>query len=231
MIDFHSHILPCMDDGSRSVKESCELLLRLSAQGIESVVATPHFYADNESVEHFLERRRVAYESLASSLHGEMPKIILGAEIQYYQGISRLEALSDLCIGDSRLLLLEMPFCKWTEYTVKEIIDICSDGRYLLVLAHIERYLKLQSKKVIDRLMQSDILLQANADFFINITTRKKALKMLYNQQIQLIGSDCHNLDSRYPRINEALNRIEKKLGKDFVKNISDYSNSLLYNR
>jgi len=59
MIDFHSHILPKLDDGSSSSDESCKLLRCLATQGVESVVATPHFYADNESVERFLARRNL----------------------------------------------------------------------------------------------------------------------------------------------------------------------------
>ena len=57
MIDWHSHILPELDDGSRSVAESIYLINMQKAQGVGTVIATPHFYADDESVESFLERR------------------------------------------------------------------------------------------------------------------------------------------------------------------------------
>lgn len=43
MIDFHSHVLPCMDDGSKSTEESIQMLSMLREQGVETVVATPHF--------------------------------------------------------------------------------------------------------------------------------------------------------------------------------------------
>ena len=60
MIDWHSHILPKIDDGSRSLEETLELLKMLKSQGINTVIATPHFYADDESVESFLSRRQVS---------------------------------------------------------------------------------------------------------------------------------------------------------------------------
>lgn len=230
MIDFHSHILPAMDDGSKDVEESCALLNMLYRGGVKTVAATPHFYADNESVEAFLSRRTASYNSLKTELTEDMPNIVLGAEIKYYQGISHLEGLDSLCIENSNLLLLEMPFCKWTEYTVKEVINIAGNGNITVVLAHIERYIRLQSKKVFENLIESGILMQSNADFFLGIATRKKALKMLFEGNIQLIGSDCHNLDSRSPRISEAFIRIQKKFGDDFVKYINDYENGLFFN-
>ena len=56
-VDFHSHILPGVDDGSRSVEESLEMLRAVARQGIGTVVATPPFYANHDTPERFLRRR------------------------------------------------------------------------------------------------------------------------------------------------------------------------------
>jgi len=229
MIDFHSHILPGIDDGSRSVEESLEMLDRLSKQGISKVIATPHFYADNESVAEFLARRKVAYDALSNELKPDMPEILLGAEVKYYQGISHLENLKDLRIENSDLLLLEMPDCRWTEYTAKELAELSNYGSTTVVLAHIERYFEFQDIQVFDKLLQYGILMQVNASFFLELLTRRKALKMLKNHTVQLIGSDCHGVNRRPPRIGEAIDRIRKKFGDGFVKYIDDYENSLFY--
>ena len=119
MIDFHSHILPGIDDGSKDVAESLAMLSALKEQGVDTVVATPHFYANHHSVEEFLRRRQKAMDRLSAELSEGAPTIVLGAEVRYYEGISHLQNLESLCIGDSKLLLLEMPFYKWTEYTVR----------------------------------------------------------------------------------------------------------------
>ena len=58
MIDFHTHILPKMDDGSKSTEESIAMLKMQAEQGIRWVVATPHFYAEPESPQDFLQRRK-----------------------------------------------------------------------------------------------------------------------------------------------------------------------------
>lgn len=226
MIDFHSHILPRIDDGSKSVEESCAMLERLSEQGVSKVVATPHFYANDESVDEFLARRKISYDALKPRLTETMPQIILGAEVKYYQGISRLDNLNKLCAEGSNLLLLEMPMCKWSEYIVKELFDMTGFGNIVTVLAHIDRYVKFQSKATWNRLFETDLLMQVNADFFTGFFSRRTALKMLRNQTVQLIGSDCHNLTDRAPNIGDAYDCIKQKYGHNFIEFLNDYGNN-----
>lgn len=225
MTDFHSHILPKMDDGSRSTEESLLMLKSLSGQGIERVVVTPHFYANDESVSDFLSRRKISFDGLNNILTEDMPKIVLGAEVRYYDGISRLQDLKSLCIKGTNLLLLEMPFSKWTEYTLRELTDISSNGNVTIVLAHIERYMKFQKADVFYRLIESGVLMQINASFINDFFTRRKAIGLLKNGDIHFLGSDTHNMNNRAPDIGSALKIIEKKLGKEFVLSLDDYVN------
>ena len=64
MIDFHSHILPGIDDGSKNTQMSLAMIEEEKKQGVHTIVATPHFYADEDSVERFLKRRAHSYERL-----------------------------------------------------------------------------------------------------------------------------------------------------------------------
>ena len=228
MIDFHSHILPGIDDGSKDVTESLAMLSALKEQGVDTVVATPHFYANHHSVEEFLRRRQKAMDRLSAELSEGAPTIVLGAEVRYYEGISHLQNLESLCIGDSKLLLLEMPFDKWTEYTVRELIDLSCRSRIRLVLAHIERYLRMQDSSVWDRLLDSGILMQVNASFFNEFRTRRKAVRMLSDYTVRFIGSDCHNMIDRPPQMKKAFDLIQKKLGEDFLNQLNDFASSLL---
>ena len=228
MIDWHSHVLPAIDDGSRDVAESVSLLTKLSEQGVDTVIATPHFLANDESVDAFLERRQQSYESLSAEMNDQMPRVLQGAEVKYYQGISRMEGLKKLRIEGTRLLLLEMPMIRWTEYTIKELTELALSKSTKLVLAHIERYLKLQSGNVWNRLYEAGILMQVNASFFADFPTRRRALGLLQSGGIHFIGSDCHNMTSRPPRLDRAFEIIEKKLGKDFAEQIHSYGSSVL---
>ena len=228
MIDWHSHILPKMDDGSRDLEESKGLLEQLAEQGVTTVVATPHFIADNESVARFIERRNAAYDKLKKSLDVGNIEILQGAEVEYYSGISRLSELHSLCIEKTRLLLLEMPIAPWTEYTVKELVEIATAKNIVLILAHIERALKLQTSKTMQRLMGAGVLMQANASFFTDPRTKRKALKLLKKGEIQLIGSDCHSLKQRPPEIGKAYDIINRKFGEDFISSLNEYGKSVL---
>lgn len=228
MIDFHSHILPCIDDGSKSVSESLEMLKMLSEQGITKVVATPHFYANRNSVKEFTEKRGQAYNSLCNDLSADMPEIFLGAEVKYYEGISRLQGLSELCVGGTKLLLLEMSMKKWTEYTLRELSELAASGSVKIVLAHIERYLRFQQRELVQSLVEGGILIQANAEFFLSMGSRHKAFKMLSNNLIHFIGSDCHDLVYRPPRIGDAYSLIKRKAGVSFLTQMCDFSNSCL---
>ncbi len=228
MIDLHSHILPCVDDGSKNVDESLKLLSMLSKQGVDTVVATPHFLPDRESLDEFLKRRQNAFDELLSYIPDDAPQIILGAEVAYYEGISRLQELHKLSIGKSKLLLMEMPMSKWSEYSIKELTHLACSNSITLVLAHIERYLAYQDKKTLARLLECGVLLQVNASFFNDFRTRYKAFSMLNDGRIHFIGSDCHNLTHRPPCIGQAFDLIRKKSGKDFLQDFTEYQRSLL---
>lgn len=228
VIDWHSHILPGIDDGSSDVDESIELLKALAEQGVDMVIATPHFSADKESVFEFIQRRKTAYDKLAKNAYGGMSEILLGAEVEYYSGISRLEGLENLCVENTDVLLLEMPFSSWKEATVNELIGIAATKNITLVLAHIERMIKFQSRTTINRLLQSGVLMQVNASFFAEFRTRRKALSLLKSGNIQLLGSDCHNISSRPPNLGKAFEIIKKSLGEEFLNQMNEYGNSVL---
>ncbi len=222
MTDWHSHILPRMDDGSKSVEESVALLKTLKKQGVNTVVATPHFYANDETAENFIKRRQTSFQKISGYLTDELPTVLLGAEVSFYSGISRMEGLSRLKIENTDLLLLEMPFSRWTEYTVKELLELASSGKFTIMLAHIERYLSLQNASVLERLYDSGILMQSNASFFVDFFKKKKALNYLKNGKIHFIGSDCHNMTSRPPELQKAYDYISQKQGKEFLTHINE---------
>ena len=227
MIDWHSHILPGVDDGSRNVEESISILNMQMLQGVKTVVATPHFLANDDSVESFLERREKSYDELKNHLPENSPEILLGAEVKYYNGISKMADLHKLKIENSKLLLLEMPISKWTEYTVRELTELSCKGNMKIILAHIERYLSLQRQGVWEMLFENGILFQVNASFFTSFMTKHKAISLLREGMIHFVGSDCHNITSRAPKIDTAFDVIKKKFGDDYIEQMNKYGYSL----
>lgn len=232
MLDFHSHILPEIDDGAKDVEESCAMLSMLKEQGVTTVALTPHYIAMDESPREFLENRQKSFEILSSEIEccsGSLPKLLLGAEVYYYPGISKMEDLSTLTLEGTNLLLLEMPMTTWGEYAFREIEEIINTSSLTVVLAHIERYFKYIKKNDIERLLDMGALLQVNASFFFARSTKRRALKMFKNGYLSFIGSDCHSTKHRPPRIGEAIDVIKDKFGQqsveDFFNKQKDYLN------
>ena len=228
MIDFHSHILPAIDDGSQSVEESLEMLRALKAQGVDTVIATSHFYATHRSPESYLQRRNAAFDKLKQVLTDDCPRIILGAEVLYFPGISRVDALESLCTEGTDLLLLEMPFTSWSESMIAEVNEMARNHRVQLIMAHIERYYFKQKVSVWDEFLSRGILMQSNADFFLPFWEGRKALKLLREGRIHLLGTDCHNMTDRRPRMDEAVRRIQRTVGSETLEEIDQLGHRLL---
>lgn len=179
-----------------------------AAQGIGRVAATPHFYPAETSPERFLARRDAALEKLLAAWRPGLPELLLGAEVYYFEGMGRAEAMDALRLEGTELLLLEMPFETWTERMVAEVLSLQHRGGIRVLMAHIERYIRFQKKDVWDILLEEGVLMQCNASFFLQWNTRRKARRMLEEGRIHLLGSDCHNMGPRPPRMGEALAAI-----------------------
>ena len=137
MTDFHTHILPCMDDGSGSAGESAAMLREERNQGIRNVVLTPHFHARDDSIPSFLCRRQQAWNHLLPHLPPQCPNLFLGAEVGYFEGIGAAEGIRQLRVEGSSLLLLEMPFCRWTERMAEDVLKLNGREGIQVVLAHV----------------------------------------------------------------------------------------------
>lgn len=233
IVDVHSHILPKMDDGSRSAEESIGMLEAGYEQGIDTVIATPHFYGDRERPESFLARRDASLNLLKSAManhDGPLPTVYVGAEIAFYFGMGSSEALPSLCIEGTKCALIEMPFCAWTRDDVEEIYSAMKNYGITPILAHVERFIGYgKNLKYIKELASRDVFIQCNAEFFTDKKTRKKALKFLKSGLVKLIGSDCHNTGDRPQNIGDAVNVIFEELSGEYINIIEGYSDSVLF--
>ena len=173
VIDFHSHVLPRIDDGSHSSEESLGMLQISASQGIDVMAATSHFYATEDRISSFLNRRRWSEERLKERMNQELtkeeriPRLIMGAEVAFFTGISRAERLEELTYEGTDLLLLEMPFTKWNKSEIEEVRYISERRKLRVMLAHLERFLMIPgNKKRIYELMELPVYVQINAGIF-----------------------------------------------------------------
>ncbi len=207
MVDFHSHILPGMDDGSESVEMSLAMLRESRRQGVDLICSTSHFYADEEDPTSFLARRGEAYARLMEAMENpaDYPRILLGAEVLYFPGISVAEELCSLRLEGTPFLLVEPPMMRWSE-TMLDEVELCGETLDCIpVIAHIDRYMRiLNDYTLLNRIKERKMLVQVNANFFVHRETRGLALKYLRENKFHFIGSDCHNLDDRRPNLGDA---------------------------
>lgn len=231
VVDFHSHVLPGVDDGSDSLETSIAMLKLEAQQGITHVVATPHFYAQHDKPEKFLRKREEAERLLRQEMknHPQLPKLSIGAEVYYFNGISHSDVLSELTIDGKRYILIEMPMAPWSDRIFRELESIYIKQDLTPVIAHIDRYIApFQTFRIPERLEQLPVKIQANASFFLEKSTRRLAMRLLRQGKIQLLGSDCHNLTDRKPNLAEAVQLIEKKFGPDIIPYIKSHEDEIL---
>ena len=251
MIDFHTHILPGIDDGSRDLDETVGLLREEVRQGVSTIVATPHFYANRISVEGFLRRRELSIQRLDGVLsHAEdffdfSPKagqpllqMLAGAEVYFFPGMGRADKLRELCLrrmddlqeNPARHILIEMPFDQWNSDVLRELEDVMQKQRLQIVLAHVERYPEFQrDKRVWNQVMSLPLTLQINGGSLIKGRAKRKfCLALLKEKKNVILGSDCHNLSTRRPNLEEARALIAKKLGAGRLELLDQTAGQLL---
>lgn len=230
VIDFHSHILPGIDDGSQNIKTSLQMLKESTLQGVDIMMATPHFYASKDRIEDFLKRRNRAYDSLRSALGDHLqPRLRLGAEVAFFPGISGAAKIDSLTFQGTRLLLLEMPFRSWTTSDIREVEKMIEKRGFQIILAHLERYMGMkENKKKIQELKQMPLYVQINAGSLLDWKKRRSLLKMFQNGEAHLLGSDCHGIDYRAPNLAKGREMLNKKIGKDALQRIDILGNKLI---
>lgn len=144
MLDIHSHILPDIDDGAKTIEESIEILQELKSQGCTHVIATPHFCAQTTDIEDFKVIFNKKYKELLEAVKGmDLPEILPGCEVYFFNGIATCADLDELTLNGSEYILLELPE-KLTPRVLDAIIDLNLNRGYTPIIAHIERYSRSQ---------------------------------------------------------------------------------------
>ena len=215
MIDFHSHILPGMDDGSPDAETSLRMLRAAVRQGVTVQLLTPHFYPwKEEETASFLRRRDRALSELRELLpETGMPLLLCAAEVAFFPGMSRAE-LGGLC-APGGLLLVELPFESWDNRVREELSTLSLDCGYRVLLAHVERYLGYAGNaEMLDALLELPLCLQFNAGIFEKPgPERRRALRLLKRGVPFVLGTDAHNLTGRPPDLVVGRHALESRLG------------------
>lgn len=209
LTDHHCHILPGIDDGAKDADVSAEMVKMMHEQGVERIVATPHFYSHREkSIEIYLDNRQKALEKLMEK-DPPVKDIMLGAEVAIEHGLSERKGIERLRIQGTGLILLEFPYTKFAGWMIEEIENtVCGNG-LKPVIAHIHRYLRYYSKAELETVLGIDAIFQINNEAFESFSERRFVKKLIKDGYPIIFGSDSHNLDSRKPNWDVLLKKCD----------------------
>lgn len=232
MLDCHSHILPNMDDGCKSIQEAMSILQKLKREGVEVIVATPHFYPNME-IKEFLERRAYTYQEIMKAVACEgksIPCILKGAEVLLTEETENLPELAELCIEGTRYILIELPYTNWTEWVYTAIENIITYRGLTPIIAHIERYEEIVSDmNKYNRLLKMEVLAQINS-YSLRGRKKKFCLRLIKNHMVHVLGSDVHRRKRRIG-VCKGIKIVEKKLGDEYAWNLRECAKRIVENQ
>lgn len=232
MIDFHSHILPGVDDGSSSIEDTMQLIKEASKAGFTKIISTSHYVEeqyeyDEVTRKQFLEILSVGVKSLREDV-----KLYLGSEIYAsYDMVELLKEAKASSINNSRYVLFELPM--QTELpNLKNIIYKLLANNYIPIIAHPERYSYVkENPNWLIEFIELGVLFQANYGSIIGIygkQAQKTVRQLLKNNMIHFLGSDVHKPRTIYTKIPEILEELEKIIDKKDIKKLTETNPSLV---
>lgn len=219
MIDMHSHILPEIDDGAKSIEESIEMIKEAYKAGFTAIVSTSHYIEDSYDVSK--QKRYELIKIIEKRLENENIDITIynGAEAYVNTNLNDLIKKEELVtINETKYLLIELPMNNKIIY-LNEIISELKDNGIIPIIAHPERYSYVQKDpKILNDLIDQGVLFQSNYGSLIGKygkDAQKAVKKLLKNNMIQLLGTDTHRSNSTYTQMDEIIKKFTKLLGKE----------------
>jgi protein-tyrosine phosphatase len=235
MIDIHTHILPSVDDGPKTIKESIELCKIAANDGIKIIAATPHskdgvYEAKSDETLKKVKDLNIKLKKIQLDL-----EILPGAEVHINERLVKdIESGEVLTINNGRkFLLLELPFIFIPPATDKLISSLKSIG-IVSIISHAERIAKFQkTPEILDQLVKSGTLIQITAQSLtgdFGSRERKCAEWLLKHEMVHFIASDVHSLVGRPPILSKALKRAAKIIGEEKARALVSHNPEQIIN-
>jgi protein-tyrosine phosphatase len=222
-VDIHSHLLPSIDDGAKTIHDSINLLTRLSDIGVTQFITTPHII--NSVWNNTRESIEMTYNSTIETLNNEGVKVILNTAAEYMMDsffFDLLKKEKPLLTLKDNYVLVEMSYLNPPLQLYDLIFEIQIAG-YKPILAHPERYLFYYNNfNEFEKLKKAGCLFQLNllstVGYYGNVVTSITE-KLLQKEMYDFVGSDVHHEN----HVNAFSNKI-------LLKNHSDLSLPLSQN-
>ena len=223
MIDLHNHIIPNLDDGSRSLEISLSMLQHAAGQGITDVVNTVHYQCprmDGKRVEYELVKDKI--EKLQAELKKQNIPITLhiGAEVFYLPNLMELKDNPLLTFGHGKYMLIEFPF-EQVPSGCHEIFFQLKMAGVTPIVAHPERIKPIQEDlSIVRQFIRGGCVIQVDAGSLtgsLGASSEKTALEILRQNCCHIIGSDAHDDNRRNFLLADALEIAKEILGENAI--------------
>lgn len=206
-VDLHSHLIPGIDDGVKTIEESVTVIKALHQLGYKKLITTPHIMGDyyKNSGETILPGLEKVREALAK----ESVPVEIEAAAEYYVDDLFLDKLvrNELLTFSGNKVLIELPFFNEPTNFFKVVFELTVAG-YKPVLAHVERYTFWhRDMESYEKLRDREVLLQMNITSLLeedSTSIKRIAEKLISNNYIDILGSDVHNM-KHIEKIHKAL--------------------------
>lgn len=225
MIDIHNHILPGVDDGSKNMAETMEMLSLAIDEGIKGIVATPHYEAGLDEGQH--EKCMRAYQRVADYIEEKnIPfSLYMGNEIYYSESvIEELQKGLINTMNGTRYVLVEFPIYADYMYIERSLHNLQYAG-YWPIIAHVERYESLRSVERIQSLVDMNVYIQINQNSVINKKrwqVRRFCLQLMRKKLVHFLATDAHGSKHRKPEVEKCFEYLDKKIGESYRRLISE---------
>ena len=221
MIDFHSHILPRIDDGSRNMEETLNLIQEAREVGFDKIISTSHYMEDYYEVEE-TERNSLLIKIQQQNREVEL---FLGSEIYLTNEIVELlQEKEASTINHSRYVLFELPM-HMKPFNAKEVVYRLMENGYIPIIAHPERYTYVQEDmNYVKELAEMGALFQANYGSVVGWYGKepeKTIKKLLKENYIHFLGSDVHRENHTYTIIPKALKKLKKIISEKKLEELT----------
>lgn len=233
MIDLHSHILPNVDDGSKDMSMSIEMIKEAIKCGTRKIVATPHYakgYYTNE-----YNKIKEIFPEFKEKIEEELDiQIYHGQEVYFTENILEEFKRGNIgTINDSRYMLIEFPPLDFKVDSLDYLYEL-QIRDIVPVVAHPERYRAvMRNPEILNEFIEAGCLFQLNGTSLHGAFGKEaqKASKILLNNGVyNFIGSDAHRNDKRTMNLTESF-EIIKKSDKRYLDLMVQSSESLLENK
>lgn len=232
MIDFHTHIIPNIDDGSRSVEETFNLIKEAKESGFEGIILTSHYienYYETETSE-----RDIWVKAISDSLKNKGMETDLYLANEIYISDNMMDLLINgkaSTINNTSYVLFEMPL-NVEPMNLYDVIYSLQGNKLIPVLAHPERYSFIQKEpELVYDLIEKGVLMQANYGSILGQYGEKAEIivkKFLEANMIHFLGSDVHRQNTIYKRIPQALDKIKDIVGEQKLEELTTINPKLV---